>query len=71
MTSSTEKTKQYLLSNYGRFSIYMSKGLGAEIWDDTGKRYIDFFTGFGAGGNTGHSHPKIISAVTEQVQQLQ
>ena len=71
MATSLEKTKQFLLSNYGRFPICMTKGLGAEIWDEAGKRYIDFFAGFGACGISGHSHPKIVSAVTEQVQQLQ
>ena len=68
---SIEKTNQYILSNYGRFPISMVKGKGAEIWDETGKRYIDLFAGFGANGVTGHSHPEIIKAVTSQVNELQ
>ena len=68
---SIEKTNQYILANYGRFPISMTKGLGAEIWDEEGKRYIDLFAGFGACGVTGHSHPEIIKAVKEQVENLQ
>ncbi len=70
-SSSIKKTKQYILQNYGRFPISMNKGLGAEIWDETGKRYIDLFAGFGACGVTGHSHPKIVKAVKEQTESLQ
>ena len=68
---SIEKTKQYILSNYGRFPISMSKGKGAEIWDETAKRYVDLFAGFGACGVTGHSHPEIVKAVIEQTKELQ
>ncbi len=68
---SVDKTNQYILANYGRFPISMTRGQGAQIWDETGKRYIDFFAGFGACGVTGHSHPEITKAVTAQVNELQ
>jgi putrescine aminotransferase len=38
---------------------------GIYVWDDQGKRYLDFLGGYGA-LNFGHNHPRIISAV-EQV----
>ena len=46
--------------------IYVDHALGSEIWDVEGNRFIDFASGI-AVCNTGHSHPRIIAAVKEQV----
>ena len=47
--------------------VFVKRALGSEIWDVEGRRYIDFGTGI-AVCSAGHSHPKIIAAVTEQLQ---
>lgn len=47
-------------------SWYAEKAENATIWDAEGKQYIDFGGGI-AVLNTGHRHPKIIAAVTEQL----
>ena len=47
--------------------VFVERALGSEIWDVEGKRYIDFGTGI-AVCSAGHSHPKIIAAVAEQLQ---
>ena len=49
------------------FPIYVERASNAELWDSDGKRYIDFGAGI-AVVNTGHSHPKITSAVREQIE---
>ncbi|MEE9433286.1 MAG: 4-aminobutyrate--2-oxoglutarate transaminase [Sphingorhabdus sp.] len=46
--------------------VFAVKASNAEIWDEEGKRYIDFAAGI-AVTNTGHNHPKISAAVTEQL----
>ncbi|MCE6951950.1 4-aminobutyrate--2-oxoglutarate transaminase [Cereibacter sphaeroides] len=46
--------------------IYADRALNAEIWDIEGRRYIDFAAGI-AVVNTGHCHPKVMAAVTEQM----
>jgi acetylornithine/N-succinyldiaminopimelate aminotransferase len=66
-----EATNQYLIPNYGRLPVAMVRGSGARIWDASGKEYVDFFAGFGAGGVTGHSHPAVSAAVKAQVDLLQ
>ncbi len=38
-----------------------------EVWDSLGRRYIDFAGGIGVLA-TGHRHPKVVAAVTEQLQ---
>jgi 4-aminobutyrate aminotransferase/(S)-3-amino-2-methylpropionate transaminase len=49
--------------------VYIERALGSELWDVEGKRYIDFGTGI-AVCSAGHSHPKIVAAVTEQLQKF-
>jgi len=48
------------------YPVYVESALNAEVWDVEGKRYIDFGTGI-AVCNTGHSHPKVVAAVKEQL----
>jgi glutamate-1-semialdehyde 2,1-aminomutase len=44
------------------YPIYLSHGLGAEVWDVDGRNYADFHNGFGA-MPVGHAHPKIVEAI--------
>ena len=46
--------------------IYVDRALNSEVWDIEGNRYIDFAAGI-AVVNTGHCHPKVMAAVTEQM----
>jgi len=46
--------------------IYAERALNSEVWDIEGNRYIDFAAGI-AVVNTGHCHPKVMAAVTEQL----
>ncbi|WP_324734354.1 2-aminoadipate transaminase [Pseudomonas paeninsulae] len=49
--------------------ISLSHGRNAEVWDTSGKRYIDFVGGIGV-LNLGHCHPRIVEAVREQAGRL-
>ena len=51
------------------FEIFVSHAQGAEVWDVEGRRYIDFAGGI-AVMNTGHSHPKLLAAMQEQLQRF-
>lgn len=46
--------------------IFIKKGVNSELWDEEDNRYIDFGAGI-AVANTGHSNPKVVEAVKEQV----
>jgi len=48
------------------FPIFAARARNAEVWDEDGKRYIDFAAGI-AVVNTGHSHPEIVDAVKKQL----
>lgn len=39
---------------------------GQYVWDDAGRRYLDFYMGYGA-AFLGHRHPKIVKALKEQL----
>ncbi len=49
--------------------ISLSHGKNAEVWDSTGKRYIDFVGGIGV-LNLGHCHPQVVEAIREQATRL-
>ena len=49
--------------------VYVERALNAEMWDVEGRRYIDFGTGI-AVCNTGHSNPRVVAAVKEQVERF-
>lgn len=44
-------------------------GRNAEVWDEAGRRYIDFIGGIGV-LNLGHGHPAVVKAVQAQVERL-
>ena len=49
------------------FPVIFERSKMAEIWDEDGKRYIDFFAGAGA-LNYGHNNPDINKALIEYLQ---
>jgi len=49
--------------------VYIERAKNAELWDVEGNRYIDFGTGI-AVCNTGHTNPKVVAAVKEQVERF-
>lgn len=55
--------------NYHPLPVVISKASGVHVWDVEGKQYMDFLSGYSA-VNQGHCHPRIISALVEQAQQL-
>ncbi len=65
-----ENFDEVVMSTYGRFPIALEKGLGCRLWDTEGKEYLDFVAGI-ATCTLGHAHPKIIEAVTQQIQKIQ
>ena len=44
----------------------MERATGVYLFDEKGKRYFDLISGVSV-SNIGHCHPKVIDAVTEQV----
>ncbi|WP_050478185.1 4-aminobutyrate--2-oxoglutarate transaminase [Herbaspirillum rhizosphaerae] len=49
--------------------FYADRALNAELWDVEGRRYIDFAAGI-AVLNTGHRHPKLMEAISAQMERF-
>lgn len=58
-----------LLANAGDRLALFTRGEGAYLWDDAGKRYLDFLAGI-AVNSLGHAHPAFIEAVSAQAATL-
>ena len=60
---------KYVIGNYTRYPVALVRGEGSYIWDAEGKRYLDFFPGWGC-GLLGHCPPPVVEAVQKQVATL-
>ena len=60
---------KYGAHNYHPLPVVLTKGKGVYVWDVDGKKYFDFLSAYSA-VNQGHSHPKIVKALSEQAQRL-
>ena len=58
-------TAACLMSTYQPLALSFSRGLGTRLWDQAGREYLDAVAGV-AVTNVGHSHPKIVCAISEQ-----
>lgn len=64
-----ELEDKYGAHNYHPLPVVLDRGEGVFVWDVEGRRYYDFLSAYSA-VNQGHSHPKIVKALTEQAQKL-
>ncbi len=72
MDSMQDREAQYIINTYGRKkdrTPCLVEGRGSYVWDDRGKRYLDFLSGL-AVNVLGHCHPEVVKAVNEQVSTL-
>jgi len=51
------------------YPFVMHHGKGVEVWDVDGNRFLDFAAGI-AVVSTGHSHPKVVKAIQDQVEKF-
>ncbi|MBF0407184.1 MAG: acetyl ornithine aminotransferase family protein [Candidatus Riflebacteria bacterium] len=64
------KDKQYISSSYTRGApVVAHRAYGAMIEDPDGNRFLDFSAGI-AVNSTGHCHPNVVQAITEQASNL-
>ena len=61
--------QRVLANTYARYPILLKRGNGTQVWDSTGKEYLDFVGGI-AVCNLGHCHPKVAQALEEQAKEL-
>ena len=58
-----------LFNVYPLFDITLVKAEGTKVWDDKGQEYLDLYGGHGV-ISVGHSHPKYVKAIQEQIEEI-
>ncbi len=60
---------QVMVPNYAPASFIPVRGHGSRVWDQAGREYIDFAGGI-AVTSVGHTHPKVVKALTDQANKI-
>jgi len=58
-----------IVPTYAPSAVVPVRGAGLEVWDQDGKRYLDFTAGI-AVTSLGHAHPAVVEALCAQAQTL-
>ncbi len=69
MNKTIMKEAHVAAHNYEPLPVVLVKGDGVYVWDDQGRRYTDLMSAYSA-VSLGHSHPRLVKAITEQAQKL-
>ncbi len=69
MTNWQELAAKYFMNTVERVPVTLVKGEGCYVWDDKGKKYLDFVAGW-AVNSLGHSHPVLARAIARQARTL-
>ncbi len=68
-TNTADLYDAHVLKNYGRPALTLVRGQGSQVWDDAGRRYLDFTSGIAVSA-IGHCHPHWVEAVRRQAGEL-
>ena len=69
MENFVDTEKNVCLNVYKRLPVCFVKGEGTYLWDDKGKKYLDFLTGISV-GVLGHCNKKVNDAIKTQIDNL-
>ncbi len=65
-----KRDKRFISSSYTRsYPAVIEKGKGCWVWDVDGNKFLDFNAGIAVCA-TGHCHPEVVKAITEQAGKL-
>ncbi|MPW26634.1 acetylornithine/succinylornithine family transaminase [Alkalibaculum sp. M08DMB] len=64
-----KKGNQYIMNSYARFPIVFDRGEKVYLYDDKGKKYLDFVAGI-AVNCLGYANQEFIDAINEQLKKL-
>ncbi len=69
LDSIKKKEAALLLPTYDRYQVLLERGEGVHLYDDKGRKYLDFLSGIGVNA-LGYGHPAIRQAIQEQSAKL-
>jgi acetylornithine/N-succinyldiaminopimelate aminotransferase len=65
LASVSQSENKRLLHTYDRHKVLLERGRGCYLYDDRGRKYLDFLSGIGVNA-LGHGHPAIRKALVRQ-----
>jgi len=69
LSNVTALEAQHVLQTYKRQPVVFVRGEGTRLFDEAGKRYLDFISGIGV-CVLGHSHPGLAAVIADQAKTL-
>jgi ornithine--oxo-acid transaminase len=69
MSSKIELENKYCAPNYHPLPVVLTRGEGAFVWDETGKKYLDMMSAYSAVSH-GHANPRLVKVLKEQAETL-
>ncbi len=67
--TTVEKAKKYAMPNFGERNFVVESGRGCYIFDENGRKYLDFGAGI-AVVSLGHANPRWVKAIAQQAAKL-
>ena len=65
-TKTKQQENKYLMKTYKRYDVSVKKSKGQYVWDEDGKKYLDFFSGISV-CSFGHGNNAVVSAIKKQL----
>ena len=67
--TSQDRYAAALMNTFGPPQLVLTRGEGAQVWDEDGREYVDLLGGIAVNA-LGHAHPAVVEAVTRQLSTL-
>lgn len=64
-----EEEQKYYMPTFKRLPVTLVRGKGSLVWDEDGKKYLDFVAGWAVNA-LGHCHQVVVEAMCQQASQL-
>ncbi len=61
--------KKYIVQTYARYPVILTKGEGVYVYDEKGRKYLDFLSGISV-NNLGYNNRKIIKIIEDSAKKL-
>lgn len=58
------REQRHVLPVYQRYPVVLVRGEGVHLWDESGRKYLDFVGGLGVNA-LGYGHPRIVKAIQD------
>jgi len=65
LSPTAELYAAHVMPTYPRFDLQLARGEGPWVWDEAGRKYLDFGAGIAVCA-LGHAHPRILEALARQ-----